>query len=215
MGWIKEIGKQEQQIKYSQNGEEYRLRYIFAHAGARNKFFVDLGAWDGQHLSNTKLFAEEMLWNGLLVDGKNFPGVYKSFITKENIIETLQKHNVPVDFDLLSIDLDGNDYWILREILQHYKPAVIVSEFNSEHPLTESKTIEYDPGFVFRASDYYGYTYGAGQKLAKEFGYTIIYQQSDMNLFYLRNDLVTEEPEFNVAMFRHWNEVSDKKWIEI
>lgn len=214
MGWIKEIGNQEQVIKYSQNGEEYRLKYIFDHIGATNKFFVDLGAWDGEHLSNTKLF-REMGWLGLLVDGKKFPGVYQSFITKENIIQTLQLLNTPIDFDLLAIDLDGNDYWILKEILKHYKPRVIVSEFNSEHPLDESKTIEYDPEFVFRASDYYGYTYGAGEKLAKEFGYTIIYQQSDMNLFYLRNDLVTEEPEFNIAMFRHWNEVSNKKWITI
>lgn len=215
MGWIKEIKNQPQQIKYSQNGEEYRLEYIFNHIGETNRFFVDLGAWDGIHLSNTKIF-EEKGWKGLLVDGKQFDGVFKSFITKENIVNTLRAHNVPTDFDLLSIDLDGNDYWILRHILYVYRPRVIVSEFNSEHPLHESKTIEYDPDFCFDgASDYYGYTFAAGQKLAKEFGYTIIYQQSNLNLFYLRNDLVTETPDFEVQQYRHWGGESNKKWIEI
>lgn len=215
MGWIKDIAKQQQKIVYSQNGEEYRLEYIFDNIKPTNKVFVDLGAWDGIHLSNTKLFSDAG-WKGLLVDGKDYPNVFKSFITKENIIETLKLHNIPTEFDLLSIDIDGNDYWVLREVLSHYKPRVIVSEFNSEHPLEQSKTIEYNPDFCFdNFSDYYGYTYGAGEKLAKEFGYTIIYQQSNMNLFYLRNDLVNEVPEFKKEMFRHWNKVSDKKWVEI
>lgn len=212
--WIKEIKNQAQKIKYSQNGEEYLLKYIFENIGSTNKQFVDLGAWDGKHLSNTRIFTE-MGWKGLLVDGKEFPGVVQSFITKENIFKTLIDHNVPLDFDLLSIDIDGNDYWILNEILQEFRPRVIVSEFNSEHPPTESKTIEYDPTFEFQPTDYYGYTFGAGQKLAEKFGYTIIWQQSNMNLFYLRNDLVIETPEYTVEQHRHWNKVSNLKWINI
>jgi hypothetical protein len=219
MGWIKEIGKQEQKIKYSQNGEEYRLEYIFENIGTTNKVFVDIGAWNGEHLSNTKLFREKG-WLGVLIDGNRYPGIYHSFVTQENIIETFSKFFVPKEFDLLSIDIDGNDYWILKEILRHHRPRVIVSEFNSEFPPTESKTIAYNPNFVFgyhhgKPDDYYGYTYGAGQKLARAFGYTIVYQQSDLNLFYLRNDLVIEEPEFEVKEYRHWNVKSDKIWIEI
>lgn len=215
MGWIKNISKQPQKIGYCQNGESNLLKYIFDNIGTTNKYFVDIGAWDGTHLSNTRLF-RELGWLGLLVDGKKFEGVYNSFITKENILETLKVLNTPVEFDLLAIDIDGNDYWILHEILTKHKPRVIVSEFNSEHPLEQSKTIEYDPAFTFdNYTDYYGYTYGAGVKLAEKFGYTIIYQQSNMNLFYLRNDLVTETPEFKKEVFRHWNGVSDKKWIEI
>lgn len=214
MGWLKDIKRQSQKIKYSQNGEEYILKYILDHIGVTNKFFVDLGAWDGTHLSNTKIFRESG-WNGLLVDGKDFPGVYKSFITKENIIETLEIHKVPLDFDLLSIDIDGNDYWILKELLSKYKPRLIISEYNSEHPPEESKTIEYDPEFQFWPCDYYGYTFGAGLKLSREFGYTVVYQNSNTNLYYLRNDLVTEEPEFRIEKFKHWGTPSDKKWVTI
>ena len=215
MGWIKNISKQPQKIGYCQNGESNLLKYIFDNIGTTNKYFVDIGAWDGTHLSNTRLF-RELGWLGLLVDGKKFEGVYNSFITKENILETLQVLNTPTEFDLLAIDIDGNDYWILQEILTKHKPRVIVSEFNSEHPLEQSKTIEYDPAFTFdNHTDYYGYTYRAGVKLAEKFGYTIIYQQSNINLFYLRNDLVTEAPEFKTEVYRHWNGVSNKKWIEI
>jgi hypothetical protein len=219
MGWIKDIGKQPQEIKYSQNGEEYRLEYIFNHIGTTNKLLVDVGAWNGEHLSNTKLFREKG-WLSVLIDGNHHAGIYNSFVTKENILETLDKFSVPQEFDLLSIDIDGNDYWILREILSKYRPRVIVSEFNSEFPPSESKTIVYDPNFTFgwhsgKPDDYYGYTFGAGQKLAREFGYTIVYQQSDLNLFYLRNDLVTEEPDFEVKMYRHWNVASNLEWIEV
>lgn len=215
MGWIKEIKNQRQRIKYSQNGEEYILEYILNHIGTTNKFLVDLGAWDGFHLSNTCLFMERG-WEGLLVDGKDFPNIYRSFITQENIINTFEKHEVPKEFDLLSIDIDGNDYWVLKKVLENYKPRLIISEFNSEHPLEESKTIKYDPSFTFdNFSDYYGYTYAAGLKLAKDFGYTVIYQNSNTNMYYLRNDLVTEEPDFKTEVHRHWNGISLKEWINI
>jgi hypothetical protein len=214
MGWIKEIKNQPRYPGFCQNGESDILKYIFNNIGLTNKFLVDIGAWDGTHLSNTKAFMDTG-WNGLLVDAKDFPGVFHSFVTVENITEILTSNNVPKEFDLLSLDIDGNDYWILKKILQDYRPRVIVSEYNSEHPLSESKTIEYDPKFAFDATDYYGYTYGAGLKLAKEFGYTVVYQISDTNLFYLRNDIVNEEPEFDVKQFRHWNKESLKQWITI
>jgi len=166
MGWIKEIKNQPRWPSHCQNGETDILRYIFNHIGLTNKFLVDIGAWDGYHLSNTRALMDTG-WKGLLVDAKDFPGIYKSFVTVENIIEILKSNDVPNKFDLLSLDIDGNDYWILKKILEKYKPRVIVSEFNSEHPLEESKAIEYDPNFEFGATDYYGYTFGAGVKLAE------------------------------------------------
>ena len=214
MGWIKEIKNQPRWPGHCQNGETDILKYIFNNIGVTNKYLVDIGAWDGSHLSNTKAFVDSG-WNGLLVDAKDFPGVFKSFVTVENITDTLTSNSVPKEFDLLSLDIDGNDYWILKKILENYKPRVIISEYNSEHPLIDSKAIEYDPSFEFDATDYYGYTFGAGMHLADEFGYTIVYQISETNLFYLRNDLVHEEPDFEIKQFRHWNKKSFKKWIKI
>lgn len=215
MGWLKDIKRVPQKIKYSQNGEEYWLKYIFDHLGTTNKHLVDLGAWDGTHLSNTRLL-RELGWTAFLVDGKDFPDVYKAFITKENILEILEAGKTPEEFDLLSIDLDGNDYWILDKLLTKYKPRVIVSEYNSEHPVTDCKTIEYNPNFIFQApEDYYGYTYGAGLKLADKHGYTIVWQNSNLNLYYLRNDLLPETPDYNIVQYRHWGKATDKTWVHV
>lgn len=215
MSWINDIWNVPQQIKYSQNGEEYWLKYIFDNIGTTNKYFVDIGAWDGAHLSNTKLF-REMGWLGLLVDGKIFPGVHTSFVTKENVLDTLAILNTPNEFDLLAIDIDGNDYWVLSEILSKHKPRVIISEFNSEHDWLESKTIKYKPDFAMdNITDYYGYTFAAGQKLAAQFGYTIIFHNSNMNLYYLRNDLLNESTTIPILPHHKWNKESTKKWITI
>ena len=202
---------------YSQNGEELYLREIFKHIGTTNKYFVDLGSNDGIWYSNTKLLST-LGWDGLLVDGKTFPGVYKAFITLDNINHILSVNKVPVELDLLSIDLDGNDYWILDKILENYRPRVIVSEYNSEH--TDCKTISYDPEFVFYPDDYYGYTLLAGEKLAKKHGYTIIFSNSRLNLYYLRNDISPGYvPKVKNEYHRHWgpNDKSpiNKKWHEL
>lgn len=215
MGWIKDLNKVPQKVGYCQNGESNYLKFIFDRMGATNKFFVDLGAWDGIHLSNTKIFSE-MGWQGLLVDGKDFPGVYKSFITKQNIIETLSIHNVPNDFDLLSIDIDGNDYWILDEVLTHYRPRVIISEFNSEH--LGAKTIKYDTDFTFPNCDYYGYTFDAGIKLADKHGYTVIFQNGNLNMYYLRNDLAMGASHISNPGYHKWwgkKETEKREWVEL
>jgi len=191
--WIDEI-KNHQWSKYSQYGEEGYLRFIFKKIGVTNKFLVDLGANDGKYLSNTRIFLNEG-WGGVLIEGRQFPGIHQHFITAENINELLEKYGVPSEFDLLSIDLDGNDFWILRNLLTKYRPRLIVSEYNSE--FDDSRTIEYDPAFSFGATDYYGYTFGAGLKLAEEFGYRVIFQNANLNMYYLRKDLL-ENPEMEI-----------------
>ncbi len=213
--WISKISWQNLTgNKYSQYGEEIYLRYIFDNIGTTNKHLVDIGANDGKWLSNTRAFMEDG-WTGLLIDGKEFPGVKKHFITKENVLFLLDKYKTPQEFDLLSIDIDGNDYWILEKILSVYRPRVIISEFNSEH--TDCKTIKYDPNFVFKMDDYYGYTFKAGQKLAEKSGYKVIYQNSSLNMYYLRADLFTHEYTMNIKSDYHrwWGTKGDGEWVDL
>jgi len=195
MSWVDDLARQPQQMQWSQNGEEYYLKFIFDSIGTTNKFLVDIGANDGTWLSNTKLF-REMGWKSLLIDGQEFPGIEHEFITKETVLEVFERHKVPKSFDLLSLDIDGNDYWVLEEVLTKYKPRVIISEYNAEHDPKESKAIEYDPFFSFKCDDYYGYTYEAGRKLAKRFGYEIVFQNGDLNLYYVIKELVPSKPKF-------------------
>src|SRR4051812_48619809 len=108
--------------KYSQFGEEVYINYILANIGYRNKFVVDLGANEGKWLSNSRMLIEEFGFNNILLDydTKGSPLVHDEFITAENICFLLEKYSCPKEFTFLSIDLDGCDYFILKELLTKY-----------------------------------------------------------------------------------------------
>ena len=83
------------------------------------KYYVEFGAEDGTQC-NTRILREMLKWGGLLMDGANenlYINLRKEFITKENIISLFQKYNIPINFNLLSIDIDYNDFYCLMEIL--------------------------------------------------------------------------------------------------
>lgn len=218
MHWIDTIGHHRYK-KYSQYGEEGYLQYIFKNIGIKHHYLVDIGANNGEYLSNTKLF-RDWGWRSCLIEGEQFPGINCHYVTVENINSLLLMYGVPEKFDLLSIDIDGNDYWILREILKAYAPRVIVSEYNSE--FTDSRAIKYNPDFRFRFTDHYGYTFEAGLKLAEEFGYTVVFQNSNLNMYYIRKDEIGDV-KINVPHPQQdwWrgsnNGESDKsgEWVEI
>ena len=108
----------------SQKNQDFFIDYIFKCIELKNKFFVEFGAIDGVTLSNTFLLRTEKEWNGLLLDGlyENASiNLHKRFITRENIISLFEEFNVPYDLDFLSVDVDGMDFHILKEILSKYK----------------------------------------------------------------------------------------------
>jgi len=174
--------------KYSQSGEEAYLDHILKNISV-NKHLVELGAWDGYHLSNTRYFIEQG-YTSTLIDGDNKGNneVHQSFITRENILETLEALKVPERFDLFCIDLDGNDYYILEEVLKKYKPSVIIAEFNPIFSASESYAITYDPNHTWGNDDYYGFSFKAGRWLAFENGYTCIFQNDSLNMYFVENE---------------------------
>lgn len=193
MNWIHELKDIPKWKKYSQSGEEAYLDFILKNIPSRNKHIVELGAWDGYHLSNTRYFIEQG-YSALLIDGDNHSNeeVVQVFIDKENIISTLVDHETPVYFDLLSIDLDGNDIYILEQILSLFVPSVIIAEFNPIHLPHESKTITYNPDHVWGNDDYYGFSFLAGKRLADKSGYTIIHQNDNLNIYMVENKLLAK-----------------------
>jgi hypothetical protein len=129
------------------------------------------------------------------------PDIKEEFITAENINHLFRKYDVPKNFDLLSIDIDGNDLWVWKAIEDDWAPRVVVIEFNGCIPCGVSKTIEYNPKHTFQKNDYYGASFEALKKLGKEKGYVLIYQLRDTNMFFVRKDLVDRQ-DFNVS-YRH------------
>ena len=143
---------------WSQNGEDGMIAEVFRRIGATNRYFVEFGASNGME-NNTVLLLRQG-WSGLWIEGDQElvdkaneyfqPEVeakkltaMQSFITAENIEQLFAKANVPEEFDLLSIDIDRNDYYVWEKIT-HYKPRVVVIEYNPLFPPTMSWVIPYD-----------------------------------------------------------------------
>lgn len=138
---------------YSQFGEDGIIKEIFSRLEksgiSLNKWVCEFGAWDGLHLSNTARLIVEEGFSAVLIEGDpdrvkwlsaNFPDdrVKKicSFVThvgETSLEKILSTTNIPPNFDFLSIDIDGMDYYIL-ESLQMYKPKLISIEFNPTIP---------------------------------------------------------------------------------
>lgn len=183
MNWIERLYEIKGKDLYSQNGESLILEYIFSQFKYRQTLrFLDIGGGDGFYLSNTRHLAN-LGWGGMVLDREN--GID---VNAENIIEWFQKSSRG-GTDLISIDIDGNDYWILDKIISEgYEPSVIIAEFNAMY--TDSRTIAYNPDHVWAGDSYYGFTFEAGKKLAEKHGYKVIFQVADMNMIMVRDDLV-------------------------
>ena len=99
--------------------------------------------------------------------------IKKEKVDASNINFLLAKYSVPREFDLLSIDIDSNDYYVWKA-LEGYSPRIVVIEYNASFPPTESKTIKYDPNFVWDGTNYYGASLLALKKLGQSKGYILI-----------------------------------------
>lgn len=216
--------------EYSQNGEDGMIAAIFAMIGKTNRYFVEFGAEDGMQC-NTRYLSKHKGWTGLLMDGAHRPGtnVKQEFITAENINDLFAKHGVPEEFDLLSIDIDGNDYWVWKAIDAGYSPRVIVIEYNACIPALPAVTIPYKADFVWDKTDYYGASLGALDSLARGKGYTLIATDGNgVNAFFVRNDLIDKkfivqslEETYHPAAFKgipgkkHPPDTTKRLWVTI
>jgi len=178
----------EKNIK-SQFGEDGVIAEIFKRIGVSNKFCVEFGAWDGVHLSNVWNLWHNSNWNALLVEGdsqkykelitsiQDFPKV-KSLLAYimdegENSLDTiLQKQVFPNIFDLLSIDIDGNDFYIFKG-LNKFTPRVVLVEYNPTiPPMLEA---------VQKPGEYFGSSALSILKLAHNKGYKLAHM-TDTNM---------------------------------
>jgi hypothetical protein len=117
------------------------------------------------------------------------PEVRSESITAENINELFGKYAVPDEFDLLCIDIDGNDYWVWQAIDRRFRPRVLVMEYNAFVPPSESRTIRYEPDFRWRGTDYFGASLLALARLSERKGYKLVYcERHGINAFFIRDD---------------------------
>lgn len=189
---------------FSQNGEDGVLASIFSIIGTTNKYYVEFGVENGE-VCNTRYLREVEQWHGLMMDTdyENLDiNLHTEHITLENIRLLFEKYKVPQEFDLLSIDIDGNDYVIWRELcgsknLVNYRPRVVVIEYNSGLAIPTDAHVTYEPTFKWKlGSQYFGASIIALNRLGKTLGYTLVYSDKiGVNLFFIRTDILTNHTD--------------------
>lgn len=193
---------------FSQNGEDGILLYIFSLIGTTNKKVVEICAGNGVECNAANLIINHG-WHGLLFDGDEInvrlgqdfyircrdtfltaPTFIHAWIDRENVNAQLIRNDMQGEIDLLSIDMDGVDYWIWQAI-DVINPRVVVLEYN-ELLGYESVTIRYDPNFrrTGKEPGYWGASLAAYSSLANRKGYRLIgCNRQRINAFFIRNDV--------------------------
>jgi hypothetical protein len=181
---------------FSQSGEDgitMRLINLLYNGDNYNKYYVEFGTQSGVEC-NTRILRELYNWNGLLMDGSHENlniNLRKEFITKENIINLFEKYNVPSNINILSVDIDSNDFYVLNEILKKYTCDIIICEYNSHHSPYEDKIVIYDTNFIWDGSNYFGASLLSLTKLCNMYGYTLIYcNKIGVNCFFINNKIL-------------------------
>ena len=125
------------------------------------------------------------------------------YIDKDNIKEIINNlHLKPNQIDLLSIDIDGNDYYLLNE-LHYLKPRLIVTEYNAKFPPSFSYCMAYNPSHRWKKDDHFGMSLRYISEKMETWGYKLITcNLIGTNAFYVREDLISEQfkEEFDVEV---------------
>jgi hypothetical protein len=194
---------------FSQFGDDGIIQFLVNYLDIDTHTFIEFGV-ENYKESNTRFLLINCNWKGLIMDGskvnvdqiKNEEIYWKYdvtavpvFITRENINEIIESHNFNGEIGLLHIDIDGNDYWIWKEI-KNISPIIVVIEYNSVLGDEEAWTIDYDPDFYRTKAHfsnlYFGSSLLALCDLAEIKGYYFIGCNSNgNNAYFIRKDKIS------------------------
>jgi hypothetical protein len=193
------------QQTFSQHGEDGMIAEIFRRIGAPFHTFVEIGTGDGLQNNTTALL--ESGWRGWWIDGDpnsvssirtafRMPiasgqlSVLQSLVTAENMVSLMERLTVPNEFDLLSLDIDRNTYWVWAAVIAVYRPRAAVIEYNASFPPDVDWKVEYRPTAQWNGTSYYGASLKAMELLGREHGYSLVgCDFSGVNAFFVRSDL--------------------------
>ena len=214
----------------SQNQEDGMLWSLFQQIGTTTKTFVELGS--GATGGKAAMLAGEFGWTGLLVEGdqgkveyagRRFPRAKAvcAWITPETVNDLLERNGFAGEVDLLSVDVDGVDYWVWQAIAV-CSARLVMLEYNSMFGPDRAVTVPYDPKFNRRDHRfcYYGASLSAMTQLSATKGYRLVaVEPTGVNAFFLRNDVAPEIPACDPAhVYRipdKYNELIREKQLDV
>lgn len=194
----------------SQWDEDGLIQYLIRHLRIDTPTFIEFGTGDYTE-SNTRFLLTHDNWRGLIFEGdsanvesfRNSPLYWRyditavsEFLTVENINELFTRHGMKGQIGLLSIDVDGVDYWLWQAITV-VSPCIVVCEYNGLFGATATVSVPYDPAFD-RTRQHYSYLYGGAslaalRHLGRQKGYTMVgINSGGNNAFFVRDDLLRE-----------------------
>jgi hypothetical protein len=192
----------------SQNGEDGIIQFLISKVPIENKVFIEFGVHDYLE-SNTRFLLKNDNWSGLVIDGspqnifsiKGDPLYWRynlkaecAFINKDNINSLITKNGLQGDIGILSIDIDGNDYWVW-DAINCINPRIVICEYNALFGDKAKVTIPYAEDFVYEKAHfstlYWGASLSAFNYLAEKRGYSLVGANTNgNNIFFVRNDLL-------------------------
>ena len=202
---------------YSQFGDDGIIQYLVHMLGIELRTFVEFGVEDYRE-SNTRFLLLNDNWRGLVIDGsgenvariKSDPIFWRqdltavaAFIDTGNINRLIDEAGFSGELGILSIDIDGNDYWVWESI-ETVRPLVVICEYNSVFGPDRAISIPYDPAFfrgdVHHSYLYYGASLPALVKLGKRKGYAFVGSNSaGNNAYFVRSDRLGRISEITAA----------------
>jgi hypothetical protein len=195
---------------FSQAGDDGIIQYLIHKVQISRKIFIEFGV-ENYVESNTRFLLRHDNWSGLVIDGSRKAIDYimsddiyyqhdlqalEAFITKDNINDLISSAGISGEIGLLSVDIDGNDYWVWKAI-DVVQPVIVVVEYNSVFGKDRALTVPYQSDFV-RSVAHYSYLYfGASLKalclLAEEKGYSLVGCNAiGNNAYFVRKDRLGE-----------------------
>ncbi|HEV2915714.1 MAG TPA: hypothetical protein VGX92_20705 [Pyrinomonadaceae bacterium] len=191
---------------FSQFGDDGIIQYLINNTEIEERAFIEFGV-ENYTESNTRFLLINNNWKGLVIDGSSAHIEYiksdsiywrheltavHSFIDKENINEIIAGQGFTGALGILSIDIDGNDYWIW-ECIVGVEPVVVIIEYNSVFGVNHAITIPYDPTFnrtkAHPSNLYWGASLKAMCRLAEKKGYAFVGSNSSgNNAYFVRKD---------------------------
>ena len=193
---------------FSQFGDDGIIQYLVSVVDISHHAFIEFGVEDYKE-SNTRFLLVNNKWKGLIVDGseshirsikssdlywKNDLTAVCHFITRDNINKIFTENGFTGEIGILSIDIDGNDYWIWESI-DTVSPSIVIVEYNSVFGANHAITIPYDPEFNRMNACFFGLYWGASLKalcrVADKKGYYFVGSNSDgNNAYFVRKDKI-------------------------